>query len=38
MTSQTIRILLTAPLKLDLTNLVNIEGPEISMMIEQRLE
>jgi hypothetical protein len=38
MTTQTIRILVTAPLKLDLTNLVNIEGPEISMMIAERSE
>jgi Na+/H+ antiporter NhaD/arsenite permease-like protein len=38
MTTQTIRLLLTSPLKSDLTNLVNIEGPEISTMIAERSE
>jgi triphosphoribosyl-dephospho-CoA synthetase len=38
MTTQTIRLLLTAPLKSDLTNLVNKEGAEISTMIAERSE
>jgi hypothetical protein len=38
MTIQTIRLLLTTPLKSDLTNLVNTEGAEISTMIVERSE